>query len=176
MENQDVSKKGGMFNQALTYGLLTGIGLIILGLITYMFNLYTVTWLQYIGYLVLLAGIIFGTIKFRDEHSGGYISYSQALGFGTLLSLVAGIVSGVFTYIFFSFLAPDALETLRNIAEQQMLERAPNATDEQLNFARRFVHPLVFLFSGIFGNTFVGFIFSLITSAFLKKKEPLPEM
>lgn len=173
MENNNEKKKGSMFMSALNYGLLAGIGIIIVGLIIYLGDLFEQNWVSWIGYAILLACIILGTLNFRNEVSGGFITYGRALGYGTLTAFLASVISGVFTYVFYSFIAPDALERLREISEMQMLETLPNATDEQLNFARAMVNPLLMTIGSIFSVTFIGFIFSLVTAAFLKKKDPL---
>lgn len=173
MENNIEIKKKGMFSPALSYGVLIAVGLIILGLVIYIAGLYEYSWISYIGYVMLLAGIILGTINYRDEYAGGFISYGRALGFGTLVSFIAALVTGLFTYVFFQFIAPDALETLKELAEIRILRMDPNASDQQLDLARRFVNPLLMFLSSLFSYTFMGFIFSLVTAAFLKKKDPM---
>ncbi len=173
MENVQENKKDGMFNPALQYGVITAVGLILLGLIMYLADLHSVSWISYIGYVILLAGIVLGTIRFRDEYCGGFINYGRALGFGTLTAFFAALISGVFFYIFYKFLAPDALERLRDLAEVQVLELDPNASDQQIDLVRKLVNPLLMLFSNLLSYTFFGFIFSLITAAFLKKQDPM---
>ncbi len=173
MENAEQTKKTSFTAASFTYGLLTAIGMILITLLTYMFNLTEITWLSYLTYLILIAGIILGTIKFRDDDSGGFISFGRALGFGTLISFFAALISGIFLYVFYTFIAPDAFEQIRIIAEQNMIEANPDITDQQLDLALRMTTPLMVLISSLFGITFIGFVFSLATSAFLKKKDPL---
>ena len=173
MENTEQTKKSSMAVTSFTYGLLTGIGLILITLLTYMFNLTEIRWLSYLTYLVLLAGIILGTIKFRDDDSGGFITYGRALGFGTMVSLFAALISGIFLFVFYKFIAPDAFEQLRILAEQNIIAANPDITDQQLDMAMRMTTPLMILISSLFSITFIGFVFSLATSAFLKKKDPM---
>ncbi len=173
MENTEQPKKTSFAAASFTYGLLTAIGLILITFLTYLFNLTEVTWISYLSFIVLIAGIILGTIKFRDDDLGGFISYGRALGLGTLISTFAALISGIFIYIFYSFIAPDAFEQIRILAEQRMIEANPDITDQQLDFALRMTTPLMGLISTLFSFTFIGFVFSLATSAFLKKKDPL---
>lgn len=172
METTTEQKKTGLFPAALNYGLLTAIGLIILTLIGYLAKLQGVTWFGFIGYAVLLAGIIAGTINFRDDSGGGYISYGRALGFGTLTAVIAGFISGLFILVFYQFIAPDALEALRSEAEIRVLEMHPNASDQQIEMARMMVNPILMFIGSLLSYAFIGFIFSLVTSAFLQKNEP----
>ncbi len=173
MEQMEENVQTPMAKPALYYGFLTGIAMILLTLIIYFANLSTAKWVAYIGYFILLSGIILGTKAFRDEFRGGFISYGTALGFGTLTIFFASIISGVFSYVFYQFIAPDALTQLKEAAEIRMLEMNPNATDQEIDLALRFVSPGLMTFTSIISYTFVGFVLSLITSAFMKKKDPL---
>lgn len=175
MENVEMNKKTGMFNPALQYGVLIAIGLAILSLVIYLADLVTVNWLSFVGYAILLGGLVFGTHKYRDESLGGYVTYGKALAFGTLTAFLAAIISGVFTYVFYTLIAPDALETLKEAAEIRILQENPNATDQQIDLAMRMISPVLLALSAIFGYTFLGFIFSLVTAAFIKKNEPMTE-
>ncbi len=173
MEHIDNVKKSSFFTAALTYGVLTAIGLIMLALMTYVFDLSGVTWFSFLTYVVLLAGIILGTIKYRNEDLGGFITYGKALGFGTLVSVFAAFISGVFIYIFYQYIAPDAMEQIRQASEQAIINANPNISDEELDLVLRFTSPLVIFISGLFFTSLIGFIFSLATSAFIQKKDPL---
>ncbi len=173
MENTNQAKSGGMFGPALNYGILISVVLILISLVVYMANLFEENWVSLFGYAVLLAGIIAGTIKYRNDYLGGFISYGKALSFGVLTAFLASVITGVFTYVFYQFIAPDALERLKEIAEMNILEVDPNASDQQLDLARRFINPILMLMTSILSYTFIGFIFSLVAAAFLKKKEPM---
>lgn len=170
---ENLPVKQGVFKPALNAGIITGAGLIVLSLLIYLLGLSEVTQLSYIGYVILLAGIIWGTRQFRQEQCGGYISYGKALGFGTLTAFFASVLAGLFTLVFYLYIAPDALEQLRDLAEVRMLEQVPDATDQQMEFARMMVNPVLMFVGSLFTYTFVGFIFSLVTSAVLKKNEPM---
>lgn len=173
METLEEKKQGKMFSPALQYGVITAVGLILLGLIQYLSNLEAMTWISYLGYVILLAGIVLGTIRFRNEQCDGFISYGRALGFGTLTAFFAALISGIFFFVFYKYIAPDALERLKDLAEITLLEADPNVSDQQIQLVRQFVNPLLMLFSSLLSYTFFGFIFSLIVSAFLKKKDPM---
>ncbi len=173
MENYTETKKTGMFGQALNYAILTSVVLILISLVIYIADLFEHNWISFLSYAVLLAGIIAGTLKYRNESLGGFISYGKALGFGVLTAFLVSVITGLFSYVFYQFIAPDALERLKEIAEMNILEVDPNASDQQLDLARRMINPILMFFTTVFSYTFIGFIFSLVTAAFLKKKEPV---
>lgn len=176
MENNEHLSGNGkkpMFKPAFTYGLLTAVGLIALSLIIYFAGLMEASWLNYVSYLILLVGILLGTKAFRDEFRGGFISYGTALGFGVLTVFFAAVITAVFTYLFYTLLAPDALEQVRAMTERSILEANPRVTDQELDLALRFVSPGFISVMSVFSYVFFGFLLSLLTSAFLKKTDPL---
>lgn len=172
-ENKIEEKKKVSFaGSSFTHGLLTGVGLIVLTLLIYLLDLMAIRWLSYFSYAILIAGIIYGTIQFRNEKPGGYISYGKALGYGTLVSVFAALIFGVFVYLFYSVIAPDALERVKAIAAENIIEANPEITDQQLDMMLRFTTPLLMFITTIFSLSFIGFVFSLVTAAFLKRKDP----
>lgn len=173
MEHMEETKESGMFMPALQYGFLTAIALIALTLFIYFAGMITVKWTSWIGYGILLAGIMIATVAYRNEHRGGFINYGTALGFGTLTIFFASLITAIFTFIFYKFLAPDALAQVKAAAEVQILETNPNIGDQELDLAMRFVSPVLMSITTVFSYTFLGFVISLITSAVLKKKDPM---
>jgi hypothetical protein len=97
---------------------LTAIGLILLTLIIYFADLLEAKWVSWVGYLILIAGVVIGTRAYRDEVRGGFINYGTALGFGTLSMFFAALIASVFTYLFYVFIAPDALAKMKILAEE----------------------------------------------------------
>jgi len=173
VEQNTEATKTGMAIPALQYGFITSLGLIALTLIIYFVNLQSVKWVSWLGYFILIVALYLGSKAYRDEYNGGFITYGRALGFGTLLSVFAALILAVFTYVFYKFIAPDALNTIREIAEEQILRTNPNISDEQIDMALKFgASPGIITFGTLFGYAFVGFILSLITSALVQRKDP----
>ena len=173
LDQNEAPKKQGMGMPALQYGFITAVALIALTLIIYFLSLQAMTWVSWIGYVILLGGIFIGSKAFRDESNGGYITYGRALGFGTLLSVFAAVLISVFTYIFYKFLAPDALNAIREVAEERMMRTNPNMTDEQYEMTLKFAaSPAMLTFGSLVGYIFIGFVLSLVTSAVVQRKDP----
>jgi len=170
-------KPPSKIKSALNSGAMVGMGLMLLALITYVFEIYEQQWFGYLSWLVLVGGIVVGTKKYRDESLGGYISYGSALGYGVLLSLFAAIVAGFVNYIYLSFIDDSFLLFLAETTELEMYEKG--MSDEEIEMAMGYSKMLMsatgIAFMGIFSTTILGFIFSLVTSAFLKKESDLFE-
>lgn len=173
------TKKGPIWKNSLVYGIMTGLGMIILSVILYMLDATFIKGLSYINYLILIAGIVMGTKVLRDKYQDGAISYGRGLGSGTLISVFAGIVSGVYTIIFFKVIDPGMMDKIYIMMEDQMLSSGlPDSQVEMsMEMAKKFTTPTIMGITAIFSYGFLGLIISLITSAILTKKpDPMKMM
>jgi len=168
MENQNTS----ILKHSMTYGLGLGVALIIYSVLLYVLDL---SFNQVAGlfvYVIILAGIIISTKMYRDKILGGNISYGTALGFGTLVVVFGSLISGIFGYFMYEFIAPELLTQMLEKSEEQLLENG--MPEEQIEMAieiqRKMMKPALMVLWSVIGGVFVGFIMSLITSIFLKKE------
>ncbi len=69
----------------MNYGAMLGLVLVVISLLIYILELYENQWISIISTIALIAGIVMGIKKFRDQENGGFISYGSALGYGTLI-------------------------------------------------------------------------------------------
>jgi hypothetical protein len=176
MENTEMAQRPGMGKTALTYGLLIGILVVVTQLAFYFSGLLTSKYAGWISYVVILGGILLATKAFRDEVRGGFVSYGQTLGFGTLTIFFASILVGIYIFLFYKLIDPAAMSLLYEAAEQKIIDKNPNITDAELDMAlsisQRLMKPGFMAFSTILNYTFLGFVMSLITSIFMKKNNP----
>jgi len=165
-------KKSTLMKNALNWGLTLGIGLIIYSLIMYFLNLSIEKWVGWLSYIIVVAVVVIGTINYRDKELGGYMTYGQALGFGILVILFAQIINAIYNYIFMKFIAPEIIEKMISIQEEEMIKRGiPEAQIEQgMGMVKKFMTPLFINLIAIPITVFFGFIITLITSIFLQKK------
>lgn len=167
---------------ALRYGGIAAIIMIILGLIMHLTGMADyaaagagegggaagiiqniVTYGTWIGAIVL-------AIKYhRDQELGGYINYGRAFGEGFATSLILALITMVWTYVFFSFIASDALEIMKEAALENMSEDEAEAAG---GFIGAMMSPGA-MTGIVFVSTLVGgVIISLIAAAVLKKENP----
>jgi hypothetical protein len=170
MENQNYSA----WKHAITYGIYLGIALIIIDLLFYVLNQYVSNWKGYIIYVVILSGVVISAISYRDKHLNGYINYGQSFKIGLYTSLVAAFIFLLY-FVFLMYFAGEEIQTaLLNNTEEQMLEKVPDMTEEQLDKTMKITQwvttpfwQTIFSFMGIL---FFGVLFSLIASIFIKKE------
>ncbi len=168
MEN----KQTGIFINAFTWGVLLAILLIAYHFLLFSLDLSMASWKSLGEYALMIAVIIFGTNKYRDNILGGNISYGKALGFGVVISLIAALITAVYNYIHLSYVEPDFIEKSLNIIENKLLDGG--MPDEQIDAAldvqRKIMKPGIISALVVPSTTLMGFLFSLITSIFTKRE------
>jgi len=168
MENQTPSKT----KSALNSGAILGLALMVLSLVTYIFEMYENQWFGYLNWVVLIIGIVLGITKYRDESLGGYIAYSQALGYGVLIAFFASIIVGFINFIYLGYVDDGFISYTLEKSESEMYNAGTpdDQIESAMSITRKIMSPGVLAIMGVFITTFLGFIFSLIAAAFLKKE------
>lgn len=161
-----------LFKSTMTSGAFLGVALILFSVVVYVFNMTLKPGVSFISYVIILVGIIYGTKTYRDNFLKGIMKYSTALATGTLIVIFAGVISGLYSYIFVSYIDPGYFD---KIIEQTIITyQEQGLTDEQIESAVSMTSamrtPLFFALGSLLGSAVMGFIFSLITSIFLKKE------
>ncbi|HCT30954.1 MAG TPA: hypothetical protein DIW31_09530 [Bacteroidales bacterium] len=172
------SKSNPMYKSAMTSGLFLGIALVVFSLIIYMMGVVKPPfWVSLVQYLIIIGGIVYGTKKFRDEDLGGEISYSKALGFGILICIFASVISGIYTVLLMTVIDPEFVNKMMAVLEEEYVKAG--LSEEQIDAAMKMVSkmqsPIIMAVTNVIGFAFMGTIFSLITSAFIKKEKPIFE-
>jgi len=170
-------KPRSLFNNSLIYGLLTAAISIVFSVITYLLDVPMKSPVMYFNWVILLAGIIYGTLQYKNVSSGGYILFGKAFLSGFLIVLIASVVSSIYSFVFLTFIDPAYLERII----QQSLEQAEanmvkqGLTGDQMEPAlamtRKFMSPIIMSALTILISAFFGAILSLITAAFVKKED-----
>ena len=167
-------KKRSMAPNALNFGLMTGAAIIIYSLLLYITNLYMTDALGYIGYIILLGGMFWGTLEFRKKTETGFIAYGQAFSSCFLIGIIAGVLVSVYMFIFAQYIHPgfvgEVLEKTRiKLQEKNMTE---DQIDAALEWTRKFTTPMMMLIFGFLAYAVFSAILGLIAAIFLKKVDP----
>ncbi|MBC6609279.1 DUF4199 domain-containing protein [Hymenobacter sp. BT188] len=158
----------------LRYGLLTGIISIIYSFILLAANLEQNTALSLLGIIILIGGIVLAHKNYK-ENNGGFMSYGQGLGIGVILSLVSGLLGGIFRYVYMEFIDPSAAQRAIEQTRAKM-EEAGNMSDAQIDQAiqmsQRFATGPIGIAVAILGSALIGFLLTLIIAAITKHNRP----
>ena len=163
----------------IKYGIIMGLIFIVLGMIFQFLDLDMET-LQIVGntnYVVLIIGIVLAHKAFK-EGGDGYLSMGQGLGIGTLISLIGGALSGVFSYIYIKFIDDSMLTKIKDFQIEKMEDQGmDDATIEKsMEMIGKFMSAEMIPVWSVLGMLFIGFILSLIVSLFTKKANPTLEI
>jgi hypothetical protein len=164
--------KPNVLKNALYWGGIMGMALIIYSLIMFFLNLSLSTWVNWLSYIIIIAILIIGTINYREKELGGILTYGQALGFGFLTILFAAVISSVYNYISMTYIDPGIIDRMLAMQEDNMIKQGvPEEQIEQgMNMVKKFMNPLIINIFAIPVTAFFGLIITLITSIFLQKK------
>lgn len=165
---------------AQKYGLIGGAILIILGLVFYLTGMtdYTGnksnTLASILQYAVMGGTLFFAMKEHRDNDLNGYMPYGRALGVGSMTGLIMAILVGIWSYIFFAFVAPDLIDQMVSAAEEQMAEKGleEDKMEAALEMSKKIMNPIGMAIMTLFGTAIAMFFISLIVSAFTKKDAP----
>lgn len=161
---------------ALNYGVLLGLFTIVLQVISYALDTHIDRpwWLTFGQLLISIAIIVLGLKAFKNENNS-YLTFGQSIKTGLAISLIAGIISIIFNYIFITYIDPDFIQKTMDFTREEMAKN-PNLTEEQINMSMemsaKFMTPWIMSAFAIIGTMFFGFIISVIAGLALRKNPP----
>ena len=124
--------------------------------------------------------VYLGVKEFRNEENGGSLTLGEGFIKGFQIALIAAVISGIFSIIYFYFIDPDMISRFRESTEQQWEEN--NMSDEQIETASKvmgfMMNPWIMTAMSVVMVIFWGVIKGLIVGAILKTppKTPIVEV
>lgn len=152
----------------IQYGLIISVIVILFSTLFYILHINTEKWTQWVGVVVIFAGVIVSCIQFAKANDGN-VTFGNVFGNGFKTTAIIALVTIAFSLLFvliFPDIKEQALEQVRLDMEKQgqaddVIDKAVAMTDKMF---------IVFLLAGgIFGTLFFGAIASLIGAAIAKK-------
>lgn len=136
--------------------------------------------LGYSTMVVALSLVFFGVKSYRDNYSGGAITFGQAAKVGLLITLVASLMYAVSWEITYNTMERDFMTLWSEHSEAEM--KASGATSAELAEAKASMDSLIVMYRNPFirfGFTImeiapVGIVISLLSAGLLRKKNFLP--
>lgn len=168
--------KPSSFRVAINQGLLLGLALIIFSLILYVAGTGPKSSLNYLTYLIIVSGMFLSMKQWRDKFNNGFITYGNAFKHGFYVILITGILTAIWTFVFYNYIAPGEVAKIIEATEENLYKSQPNMSEEQvemaLKWSKMFVSPKIMSLTGFFGNIILGVILGAILSFFIKKEKP----
>jgi hypothetical protein len=173
-ENTPVSLSSpSLFKGAIEPGLITSAVLIIFTMVLYVAGLHTIKELGYIGTLLVLGAQINYGQKFRKKEMNNNMSFGQAFRFGLSMALIIALVTSVFNFFYFEFIAPEIIDMAAEKSYEDMVKGGLNeeqAANQMAKFVMPWMNSWVFAITGIFVTLIFGLLTALVAAAFVKRE------
>ena len=171
------TKPRTLFNNALIYGLLTAVVSIAFSVLTYVLDVPFKSPVMYFSFIILIAGVVYGTLQYRNIYSGGYLSFGKAFLSGFFIVLTAIIITTIYTYVFMTIIDPSFLDKVveqsLEQAETKMMEKglSEDQMGPALEITKKMMSPAWLTIMGLISNLIFGSIIALIAAIFTKKED-----
>lgn len=161
---------------ALKWGAILGLVLMAITLIMYLTDQSTNPLFSGLTLGAVVALLVLAMRDYRTLN-GGYMTYSEGLGIGALLSAVAGLLSSAFSTFYNVVIDPTVQQRAMDQAREKM-EAQGNMSDESIEqameWSQKLQSPGFTFIAGVFGTVIVGFLLSLIVAAFIRRNKANP--
>ena len=171
MENQTTTTR-----TALKWGVIIGIILVLNSTAIYVSGqIGNQLWGNLI-YLIIGLGVFFSLKDFKKENQG-FMTFSQGLGLGTMMSTIMGLILGFYTFAYMKFIDTSLNSQMLKMAEQNLEKKGipDDQIEQSMEMMKMAMSPGILFISLLFLIVFVGFVFALIISAILKKDKSVFE-
>ena len=169
MENQTTTTK-----VALKWGIIIGICSVVFSTLIMVLGMVANQAIGFIAYIIIGIGVFMAMSAYKKENNG-FMSYGQGLGIGALMAAVSGLLSSAYSFVYMKFIDPSVMDQIFKKAEADMEKRglSPEQIDHAMERSKGFVSPGAMFVWGVVGSIFLGFVFSVIIAAFVKKDKPI---
>jgi hypothetical protein len=159
---------------AMNYGAILGSCLVAIATLMWSFGLASGLHIPFLlnnGLVVF--GIAYAIINFRDAENNGFISYSESVRLGTSVVFFSALILAFYTFVFMRFIGLDTniLASIKAEAVEAILQQNLESAEEEksLNLIDKIFTLKWWIIGGTLTHTLIGFIYSLIISIFTKK-------
>ncbi|HEV7348256.1 DUF4199 domain-containing protein [Telluribacter sp.] len=161
---------------ALKYGAITAVAVIVFSTLLNVTGLNQNQGLASLAFLILIGGIIWALKDFRQQN-GGFLSYGEGLGTGTLVSAIVGLLASTFAMFYMEFIDNTIMQQSLDKARDDMERRGMDDAqiDQAMAISQKFMSPGIMFITGILTYVIFGFIISLIVAAVMRKTKPVFE-
>jgi len=176
MPSEMEENKSSLMKQAMTFGAIIGLILVVFSVLLYMTGQTFNKGLGFVQYVVLFAGIYWGSRNYRDKVLNGSITYGRALGLGLWITIFVGIITLFFNFIMIRYIDQGLIDKYMAIVEETMENNrflSSGDIESGLERARKFMTSVWSIPMGLISFTLIGLVMSLITSA-LVRRNPNP--
>lgn len=172
LDSSPFSTPAPITKPSMTYGLLLGGTMIALSLVSHFGQLgFDSTISKALPWIGATAVLYYAISDFKTTFNGGYLSFGTGLKLSVLTGVWAGIVSSLYTYVFFQYIAPNLTQEILLKAAQDMADQGMGDAEieQAIEISEVFMTPATFAFMNLFAVPLMALVIGLLLSAILKK-------
>ncbi|GAA4011574.1 hypothetical protein GCM10022408_25090 [Hymenobacter fastidiosus] len=158
---------------SVRYGVLTGLASVIFSFILLATGQESNVPLSLLGFIIWIGGVVLAH-NFFKANNGGFMSYGQGLGIGTLISLISGTMGAIFRYAYLELIDPSAAQRGMDAARAKLEEQGMDdaQVDQAVAMSQKFSTGPLGVVIAIVSAVIIGFLLSLIIAAITKRNRP----
>lgn len=125
-----------------------------------------------ISYISWIFPIVFVWLahNYYKTNGDGLMTYGQGIGIAFWMSLIGGLISSVFTYVYIAFIDPSFIDMIQQAQIEAMQEKnmSQEQIDQAMKFAGMFTSPGLIAVFGFIGNIITTVIVALLVTIITK--------
>lgn len=159
---------------AIKWGLIAAVLSSIWATVMYSTDMWKNSALGFVGFIFLIVVLVLAFKEYKSNNDG-FMSLGQAIGLGSLLGAVSGVIGSIYNFIYMNFIDSSYLGKFLAFQEEKLIEQG--VPDEAIEMSLEWMEKsqsggLSFLF-GVIGAVVISLILSLIIGAIMQKKKPV---
>lgn len=176
---ESINHDASPWEPAIKYGLISGLLGIVMNLAGYMTGSLqesftgvsspASTATSFFGVAIAIFAVVKAVSDYKSN-IGGAVSYGKIVGVGALTGLVYGLLTAIWSYVFYSFIFVEYADLMQELFYAQTEEG--DFGDDELEMMKRisgiFSSPTFLSIASIFVGVIVGTIISTIAGLFMK--------
>jgi len=132
--------------------------------------------LKYVSFIFTILFIFLAQKEYRDQ-LGGFMNFGQGFMVGFISSVIVGVLSAIFIYIYYTFLSPQIWEQTLASSRQQLESQglSSDQIDKGMEITAKY-GVVIAAVATIFVSPIIGAIVSLIGAAIFKKERTIEDI
>ena len=160
-------------SNAIKFGLIGGLGGIIISLILFFANLQYESWSKWLQLLVMIVAIVVGEKAIAAANKNKVVSFGALFGAGMLITTIIAIISIVYFFFYSNFIEANFIDNLLDVSRAQMAEKglSEEQVDAAIQMSKKFMSPGIMMGISLISSLIMGAIVSLISAAIFKNEK-----
>lgn len=162
---------------AANAGIVLGLAIVLIAHAGYLWgNLGTASWVGYLNWIAMFTVQYYFIRHLKMRFNEGYLRYWRGVSLGVVISLFSAVLYALYFFVLIKT-NPTYMDQMMQITADTLVQSgfAEKEVSKMVAMFPNYMTPGTILFSSLLSLGFLGFIFSLIVSALLRKNKPIFE-